>query len=207
MRPTVLPPLTLQARTAAALALLLTALPVVAEKADRTKPMTLESDKPCTVDLVKQVSVCSGNVVLSQGTLLLRADRLELRETPNGYRQALAQAAAGGTAQYRQRRDGADEVVEGQAQRIEYDSRAGTLRFSGQAQVRRLRAGVAADEIHGALIVWDSLSEQFSVEGGAVTPANPGGRVRAVLNPRPDVAASAPMAPALRSSPSLSDRK
>ena len=53
-----------------------------AEKADRTRPMTLESDQPCTVSLLKQTSVCSGNVVISQGTLQIRADRLELRETP-----------------------------------------------------------------------------------------------------------------------------
>ena len=36
-----------------------------AEKADRTRPMTLESDKPCTVSLLKQTSTCSGNVVIS----------------------------------------------------------------------------------------------------------------------------------------------
>jgi lipopolysaccharide export system protein LptA len=44
-----------------------------AEKADRTKPLTMESDKPCTVDLVRQVSVCTGNVVIAQGTLVTRA--------------------------------------------------------------------------------------------------------------------------------------
>lgn len=180
---------------------------VGAERADRGKPMTLESDKPCNLDLIKQVSVCSGNVVLAQGSLLLRADRLELRETPDGYRQALLLAAPGSTAQYRQRRDGGDETVEGQAERIEYDSRAGTVRFSGSALVRRLRAGAQPDEIHGAMIVWDSLSEQFSVEGGAATQANPGGRVRAVLNPRPEAAAPAASAPPLRTSPSLGDRK
>ncbi|GCL64581.1 lipopolysaccharide transport periplasmic protein LptA [Pseudaquabacterium pictum] len=183
-----------------------------AERADRGRPMTLESDQPCTVSLLKQTSVCSGNVVISQGTLQIRADKLELRETPEGYQMALATGSAAKPATYRQKRDGSDETVEGQAQRIDYDSRAGTLRFEGAAVVRRLRGSTVADEIQGQQIVWDSTAESFNVRGGAATASNPGGRVRAVITPRvpPDDAAAAP-APAasgaLKASPSLGDRR
>jgi lipopolysaccharide export system protein LptA len=201
---------------ALALLLLAAAPSTHADKADRTRPMTLESDQPCTVSLLKQTSTCSGNVVISQGTLQIRADRLELRETPEGYQMALALGSPGKPATYRQKRDGAaDETVEGQAQRIDYDSRAGTLRFEGAAVVRRLRGGVQADEIQGQQITWDSLAESFSVQGGVATPGNPGGRVRAVIVPRqPAEAASAPSASApppargdLKPSPSLGDRR
>ena len=184
--------------------------PLHAEKADRSKPMTLESDQPCTVNLQKQTSVCSGNVVISQGTLLIRADRLELRETPDGYQVAQANGTAAKPATYRQKRDGVDEIVEGLAQRIDYDSRAGTLRFDGAAQVRRLQGAAVADEISGGLIVWDSVAETFNVRGGAATAANPGGRVRAVIAPRaPADAASAPVNPGtgLRPSPTLGSRQ
>jgi lipopolysaccharide export system protein LptA len=182
-----------------------------ADKADRTRPMTLESDQPCTVSLQKQTSVCSGNVVVSQGTLQIRADKLELRETPEGYQMALATGTAAKPATYRQKRDGADETVEGQAQRIDYDSRAGTLRFEGAAVVRRLRGSTLADEIQGQLIVWDSTAESFNVRGGAATASNPGGRVRAVITPRVpvDEAAAAPASASgsLKASPSLGDRR
>jgi lipopolysaccharide export system protein LptA len=183
--------------------------PACAEKADRSKPMTLESDQPCTVSLLKQTSVCSGNVVISQGTLQIRADRLELRETAQGYQMAMALGSAAKPASYRQKRDGADEYVEGQAQRIDYDSKAGTLRFEGAAVVRRLRASTVADEIQGAVILWDSAAESFNVQGGAKTDANPGGRVRAVITPRaPDDAASAAAgAGALKPSPTLGERR
>jgi len=122
-------------------------LPAAAEQTDRNKPMTLESDQPCTVNLLKQTSSCSGRVVISQGTLVIRADRIEVRETPEGYQMAIAIGSEGRPASYRQRRDGVDEHVEGLAQRIEYDSRANTLRFEGQAAVRRLRGAALADEI------------------------------------------------------------
>jgi len=80
--------------------------------------------------------------------------------------------------------------------------------------VRRLRGAVMADEISGNLISYDSITEVFSVSGGAATPANPGGRVRAVLTPREGspaaaeaaAAASRPVAP-LKSSPALGERK
>lgn len=181
----------------------------LAEKADRARPMTLESDRPCTLDLARQTSTCSGNVVLAQGSLQIRAERLELREMPDGYRQAVALGTDGRRASYRQKRDGGEETVEGSADRIEYDSRHGTLRFNGNAQVRRLQGSAAGDEIHGALIIWDSVAEIFSVEGGAANAANPGGRVRAVLAPREAAAtaASAASAPTLKATPVLGDRR
>ena len=159
-------------------------MPAWAEKADRNQRMVLESDKPCVVNMAKQTSQCSGNVVIAQGTLLIRADRVELREASDGYRVATALGAADKAAYYRQKRDGVDEFVEGNGQRIDYDERAGTLRFDGKATVRRLRAGVIADEIHGDVLVWDSTAEQFSAQGTAATANTPGSRVRMVLAPR-----------------------
>jgi lipopolysaccharide export system protein LptA len=164
----------------------------LAEKADRSKPMSIEADQPGTVDLQRQVVIFNGNVVISQGTMLLRADRVELRERSDGYREAKAVGSAARPASFRQKRDGVDEIVEGAAERIEFDTQTDTLRLVGSAAVRRLRAGVLADEITGSLITWDNTNELFSVTGGAATPANPTGRVRAVLAPRPEPAASAP---------------
>lgn len=201
----------------AGLALLLAALPAQAERADRTKPMALESDQPCVVNLAKQTSACAGNVVISQGTLLLRADKLDVRETPEGWQVVQASGTADKPARVKQKRDGIDETVEGQAQRIEYDSKTGVIRFEGAAVVRRLRGATLADEIQGARIVWDGQAETFNVQGGGGTTAtNPGGRVRAVITPRPGTeaaaamaaeAASAPTQAPLKSTPALGERR
>lgn len=194
----------------AALTALALAWPAQAERADRSKPMTLESDKPCVANWQTQTSVCSGNVVVTQGTLLLRAERLELREVA-GFMTAQAFGGDAQPARFRQKRDGADEAIEGQAQRIVYDGRAGTVRFEGQALVRRLRGGVAGDELQGALIVWNSVAEQLDVQGGGGGAGNPGGRVRVVITPRgaaEDAAAPpAPAASGLRTSPALGERR
>lgn len=181
------------AAAAAALAGVLAATaPAHAERADRSKPMVVEADRPGTVDLQRQVVVFNGNVVISQGTMVLRADRVEMREMPDGFRAASAIGSAGRPATWRQRRDGGgDEVVEGAAERIEFDGKADTLRFVGNGAVRRMRAGTVADEITGAVIVWDNLAEVFRVEGGAPTAANPTGRVRVVLSPRAEAASGA----------------
>jgi lipopolysaccharide export system protein LptA len=182
----------------------------LADRDDRTKSLTMESDRPCTLDLANQVSICSGNVVITQGTLQIRAERVELRETADGFRSASASGVAGKPAQYRQRRDGgSDEFVEGSADRIEYDGKSDTVRLTGNATMRRIRAGTLADEISGAQIVWNNSAELFSVQGGNATAGNPGGRVRAVLAPR-ETAASAPLSgasSALRPSGTLGDRR
>lgn len=167
---------------------------VLAEKADRNKPMVLEADKRGTVDAQKQNTVFTGNVVITQGTLQIRAERVEIQEGKEGFRTAVAFGTAQQPAFFKQKRDGVDENVEGTAERIEFDEKSDTLRLSGNPIVRRLRGPQLADEITGNLITWDNRTEVFTVDGGARTPANPSGRVRMLLSPRNE--APAPAVPA-----------
>lgn len=173
-----------------ALALACAVLSARAETADRNQPVTISADQQSTVDLLKQVVAFSGNVVINQGTLTMRAERVEVRETPQGFRSATALGSAGRPASFRQKREGVDEYVEGFADRIEYDGATDKVRFIGHAQVRRLRGAALADELTGNEITYDNVAEVFSVEGGPtnVTPSNPSGRVRAVLTPPPKAA-------------------
>ncbi|HET9975824.1 MAG TPA: lipopolysaccharide transport periplasmic protein LptA [Burkholderiaceae bacterium] len=179
-----------------ALTCILAAAPAVAEKADRGKQMVIEANQPGTLDMARQVVVFAGSVVVAQGTMAIRAERVEVRERPDGHRSATAIGQPGKPATFRQKRDGVDEFVEGSAERIEYDSRGDVVRFVGSAQVRRLRGTTTADEITGSVITYDNGNETFNVQGsppaaaGASAPAT--GRVRVVLTPRPEGPASAP---------------
>jgi lipopolysaccharide export system protein LptA len=176
---------------AALLLLAAAASPAWAEKADRQQPMTIAADEQSTIDLLKQVVVFKGNVQINQGTIAIRADRVEVRQTPEGLYLATATGGPGGNATFRQKRDGLDEFIEGRADRVEYDGRSDQVHFIGHAVVRRLRGATPADEVTGDRITYDNVAERFSVQGGAsnVTAVNPSGRVRAVLTPR---AASGP---------------
>lgn len=175
------------------IAFALAAGPALAEKADRLKPMIFTAEKQGRLDGVNQRTELFGNVIITKGSLMLRAERVDVRETRDGYHQAFASGAAGQPVSFRQARDVPGEAIEGVADQLEYDTRTETVRFIGNANVRRTHGTTVADEVTGAVIVYDSRTEVFALEGGKASP-NPNGRVRMVLMPReqPDGPASAP---------------
>ncbi len=156
-----------------------------AEKADRSKPMNVESDA-LRYDDLKQVSVFTGNVVLTKGSILIRGAQIEVRQDPEGYQFGLVTGAPGKQAFFRQKRDNLDEFIEGEGDTIEYDGKADTVRFIKNAQMRRLRGATVADEVTGALIQYENLTDRFTVDGAPKTASAPAGRVRAMLTPKPD---------------------
>jgi len=149
--------------------------PAHAEKADRDKPVNLEADT-VTLDDIKKISVYQGNVILSQGTLMLRADRVQVTQNAGGLDKI---SAVGRRVAFRQKLDGRDEFIEGFSDRIEFDSASSQLELIGQARLRR-----DGDELRGAQISYNADTEFYKVVGqpGAQTPS---GRVRAVIRPKP----------------------
>jgi len=164
--------------------------PAWAEKADRNKPLNVESDNG-RFDDAQQLGTFTGNVVVTKGTMSMRAAKVEVRQAPDGSQFGVATSEGGKRAIFRQKREGLDEYIEGEAERIEYDGRADLVRFIDRAVVRRYRASVLADETAGSVIVYDNMTEVINVVGGATaaTPNNPSGRVRAVLAPREQASA------------------
>ena len=204
--------------SSAALAAALAASPVRAERADRAKPLNIEAEQPSRIDLLNQVTTFNGNVVATKGTMVIRAARLEARQTPEGYYVVVATGSRERHASFRQKRDAPDEWIEGDAERLEYDGKTDTIRFVTNASVRRLRGTQAADELAGNLVTYNSSTEIFDVSGGGTpTASNPGQRVRATLTPREGSpaalearaaasaagGASAPASPPLRTAPVL----
>lgn len=158
-----------------ALCIGLLASPAHAEKADRDKPVNLEADT-VTLDDIRKVSVYQGNVILSQGTLMLRADRVQVTQSAGGLDKVVA---TGRPVSFRQKLDGHEEFIEGYAGRIEYNGTTNQLELIGEARLRR-----GADELRGAQISYNANTEFYKVVGQADAQA-PAGRVRAVIRPKP----------------------
>ena len=173
------------------------------ETADRDKPIQVEAQKGSYNDL-KQAGVFSGNVIVTKGTIRVTGERVELRKDPEGYEQAVVTAAPGQLARFRQRRDssrpGAEEYIEGLAERIEYDGRAETIKLVTRAQLIRLENDQQRDELRGNLITYDSRSTEYNVDSATTPGAD--GRVRAIIAPRNNAPATSEPAP-LKPAPTI----
>ncbi len=175
---------------ALALAALLTWTSAWAEKADREKPVQIEADKMLADDS-KRESVFEGNVVVTQGTLQLKGDRVIVRQDAEGFQYGIAY---GKPATFRQKRDGVDEYIDGFAERLEYDGKKDFLQMFSSARLTK-----GTDEVRGDYISYNAKTEFFQVVGGgkpAATPGNPDGRVRAVIQPKPRQPAGGDKTPA-----------
>jgi lipopolysaccharide export system protein LptA len=174
-----------------------------AERADRDKPLNIEADN-MTYDDLKQLNIFTGHVVATKGTIVIKADRVEVKQDPQGYQYATGTSTGKNLAYFRQKREGVDEYVDGDAERIDYDGKQDLTTLTTRATVRRLQGlSTLMDEVHGSVITYDGQNDFYTAKAGkdVAGPGNPGGRVRAMLAPKnggpaPLGGASAPLTPA-----------
>jgi len=152
-----------------------------AETADRDKPTQIEANR-MSADDVRRMTIFEGNVVLTRGTVSVRAERVIVRQDAEGYQSA---SATGTPVRLRQRQDPKPPEtegiwMEGEALRIEIDDRNGKIEMFDAARVKR-----GGDEVAGDYIFVDQRSDFFTVRSNKSTPEGAGqGRVRAVLQPK-----------------------
>jgi lipopolysaccharide export system protein LptA len=166
------------------LALALAALPVAvaAEKTDREQPINFSGNSGGYNYQTKNGSL-TGAVIITQGTLSIRADRIDFKQNADN---SLSATAHGNPVSFRQKRDGLDEYYEGYAQRIEYDGSKQLVELFDRALLKR-----GQDEMRSAYISYNAATELFKAEGrGSSTTAPAPGtadtRVRGVIQPRSD---------------------
>src|SRR5690606_22357577 len=69
---------------------------------------------------------------------------------------------------------------------LEYESRGEILKLRKEASMRRLEGERLVNQVFGNQITYQGATDFFTVERGDgrnATPANPGGRVRVVIQP------------------------
>lgn len=156
--------------------LCLLAFQAQAERADRDKPTNVEAGR-MVADDARRISTFEGNVVVTKGTMSLRAERVVVRQDAQGNYQA---TAIGAPVRFRQRTDPRGDRpavwVDGEAMRIELDDREQKVELFDKARVTRDQ-----DEVRGDYIFLDQRAETFTVSTGKGSPE---GRVRAVIQPK-----------------------
>lgn len=158
--------------------------PAPAEQADRSKPTSIEADV-ATVDQNNRVKTLEGNVILTQGTMRLVAQKMVVKEDEEGYIKAEIFGGSAAQVAFRQKREGSEDYMEGFADRAEFDDRADTLKLFSRA---RLKNG--ADELKGEYIYYNSATEvvqaRNSIPSGkpASETATTTGRVNITIQPR-----------------------
>jgi lipopolysaccharide export system protein LptA len=143
----------------AAAILMLLPLAASAEKADALKPIKIDYND-AHVDQVTQNYIATGNVIITRGTMILKSDKAEVQESPDGYRTFVLTAAPGKLATFRQKRDdGPNMWDEGQAQRIEYDERNDLVKLFSKAVIKQLDGAKVMQEMDSEFISYDNRKE------------------------------------------------
>ncbi len=166
MRPIVLP----------VLAFAFVCAPALAERADREKEIVIGADR-LVADDANRTSTFEGSVVVTQGTMRITANKVTVKEDPERHKYYVA---SGSPVTFRQKRDKADEWIEGFAERAEFDDRNDILRLYNHAKVKSNQ-----NEITGDFISYDMNKELAEVSGappGVTPPANTG-RVKVIILP------------------------
>ena len=169
------------------------AVPAWAERADRDKPMNIEADA-LRYEEQKQLSTFTGKVLVTKGTIVMRGARLEVRQDSAGNQFGILTAEPGKRAFFRQKRDTLpgqpEEFIEGEGETIDYDGKADIVKFIRRGEMRRYRGGQLSDQVTGSIIVYNNITDVYTVDGEKTSGGLPsssigqGGRVRAIMAPK-----------------------
>ena len=185
----------------AALGLLLAAAPAAAEKTDREKPIRYSANN-LDGNEAEQTVLLSGRVEVTQGTIVMKADRVVLKQQPDGTYNV---SATGKPVTFRQKMDNSDEYVDAQALRVEYLGSKDLVELYDQSWIKR-----GNDELRGNFLTYNSATGAFAGRGSWPPAGQPGGdgRVTGVIQPKPKEPTKPDAKPAegakLQSAPALS---
>jgi lipopolysaccharide transport protein LptA len=120
----------------------------------------------------QQTSVFSGRVVMTKGSIVLRGARLDVRQDAEGYQSAChgrGRQARVLPPEARHVAGAPEEFIEGEGEVIEYDGRTDIVRSSPRRDAP-LPGRCLSDQVTGAVIVYNNLTDVFTVDGQKATP-------------------------------------
>jgi lipopolysaccharide export system protein LptA len=152
-----------------------------AETADKQKPIVWSADQDLTGNSEQKVFTLSKNVIVSQGTTLIHADRVDGKQNADS---SMSATAYGNPVSFRTKSDGVDEFKEAYAKKIIYDGQTGIIELFDNALLKD-----GKNELRGNHIKYDTRTGKFLTDARPDAPGEtngPGNRVRGVFMPRED---------------------
>jgi lipopolysaccharide export system protein LptA len=148
---------------------------VLSEKSDKDKPIEIEADS-MTVDDSKSTSIYEGDVILTQGTLIIKADTLIVREDKQGFQHS---TSIGKPTTFKQKMEGSDKFIQGKALRIEYDGHMDKIHLYKNAEVKR-----GDDIVVGDYITYDANAEIAQAMSNNSSASGKKSRTKAIIKPK-----------------------
>jgi lipopolysaccharide export system protein LptA len=128
---------------------------VLAKTTDFSEPIEVNADRN-EASLKQQMLVYSGNVIVKQGTLLIKADKLTVDRSAGEGKEVFI--AVGRPAVYSQVLDG-DKPIQASAEEIRYAMATRVLTLTGKAEITQ-----SGSLVRSAKIEYDLLKQQLSAE-------------------------------------------
>jgi len=160
------------------------AMPVHAQPLDRKQPVSIDADK-VTVDDRNKIHTFTGNVVLTQGTLSIKGDKIVVTQDAAGFYNGVATAEGGRLVYFRQKRVSDGAWIDGEAERIEYSNQNERAKLFNRARIQN-----AGDMVRGQYIEYDITTENYLVSDVPGRPprgnaaASTEGRVHVTIQPK-----------------------
>lgn len=151
-------------------------------EADRLQATTIDANQ-MTYNEKANVTVFTGNVLLTRGTLVIRGEKLTLTETADGNQLAKVE---GSPARFRQQRDSQVKsdvlLISGTGDMIEFDGNKSIVTLTGKASIEKVANGQQTESISGSKITYEQNTEFLNVVGAPNSAGKT--RVQAVIKPK-----------------------
>lgn len=154
-----------------------------AEKADRTQEVEILFARTEGMAAENGEVTVSGDVVLTQGTLKVTAERMKVKKDARENVTVEMFGTAGKQITFRAKRDNTNEFMEGVADRAEFDQRKGVVKLIGRANAKSGTFVMSSE-----YIFYSQDTEQFEVGNPNPKAGDaPAARSRIVIPaPKPD---------------------
>ncbi len=151
-------------------ALMMTSLSAFALKDDTNKPINIVSDNQ-SLDMENSVVTFTDNVVITQGSILIKANKVVITRPPENSGKKETVEAFGNPVTFHQQLDDG-KPVDGKANKVHYDLGTEFLTLTGNAELKQLDS-----KINSERITYDVKKQQLKAYGNGKS------RVQTVLIP------------------------